>query len=880
MNATLFIIACAGLFTAVEEAPALYFVREGEPAAVRYAAREWTRGDGYLEFKGEMKGDLLFADRWLGSGNFHLHARLALMNVEGTAASFVINDRSHFGFDGDGKQLFVEGRLFGDKTAHIEGTAGLIQPGQPFDFDVIREGAQLRFQIAGRDVHTIEYSGRDLGIVAFRPWRSTMRIYDFWVRAAETAPFPMRTQPTSYSIPTLDMAFETWRQVIVESIPGQYLGHPTTVLMPDNKTIFVTYPLGHGGPSAVLKKSTDGGLTWSERLPVPDNWATATNCPCIHRLVDPHGVARLFVFEGNGQMRQACSEDGGETWTPFEPNGLHCVVAPITIVPIRGNRLLMHYHRGFSEQDRSPLTIWQSISEDGGLTWAPERKVGEKLGADPCEPAIIRSPDGTQLASIMRENSRRYNSLLMTSNDEGETWTELVEAPASLTGDRHMPRYAPDGRLVMTFRDTAADSPTRGDFVAWVGTYDDMVNLREGQYRVRLLAPPKKFDLGYPGLELLPDGTFVTTTYAELVAGQKNSVISVRFTMDDIDKKGAVTLDEQAVYVGGQEGYHTYRIPAVLVTQQGAVLAFCEGRKNSGADDGDIDLMLRRSTDSGKTWGPMQKIWDDGEHTIGNPAPVQDRANGVIWLPFCRDNDRVFVTHSTDDGLTWAEPAEITKQVKPVGWAWYATGPVHAVQLKSGRLLIPCNHSLAGDENQYSHVIVSDDHGETWKLGGTLLAKTDECTAVELQDGRVYLNMRSYHGNYRRAIAWSGDGGETWSDVQFDQTLVEPVCQGSACRLSTTDNGGKHRILFSNPANPERVQMTVRVSYDEAQTWAAGQCVHWGPSAYSDLCVLPDGAIGLLYEKGRKDAYETITFARIPFDWLTGWTDQRTAAGK
>ena len=125
-----------------------------------------------------------------------------------------------------------------------------------------------------------------------------------------------------------------------------------------------------------------------------------------------------------------------------------------------------------------------------------------------------------------------------------------------------------------------------------------------------------------------------------------------------------------------------------------------------------------------------------------------------------------------------------------------------------------------------------------------------------------------------------GDGGEIWSDVQFDQTLVEPVCQGSACRLSTTGNGGKNRILFSNPASPDRVQMTVRVSYDEAQTWAAGQCVHWGPSAYSDLCVLPDGAIGLLYEKGRKDAYETITFARIPFDWLTGWTDQRTAAGK
>ena len=880
MNATVFLFACAGLISGAADDGVIHFVREGEPVAVRYAAREWSRGAGYVEFNGEMKNDYLYADCWIGPGDFHIHARMALMNVEHTAASFMINERSHFGFDGDYNQCFVQGRLFGNKTLPVEESAGLIRAGQPFDFDVIREGDRVRFQIDGKEVHAIEYSGRDFGTIAFRPWRSLMRIYDCSLRAAETGVFPLRTQPTSYSIPTLDMAFETWRQVMVESIPGQYLGHPTTVLMPDGKTIFVTYPLGHGGPSAVLKKSTDGGLTWSERLPVPENWVTATNCPCIHRLVDPQGVARLFIFEGNGEMRQSSSEDEGMTWTPFEPNGLHCVVAPITVMPIKGDRLLIHYHRGFSEQDRSPLTIWQSISEDGGLTWGPERKVGEKLGADPCEPALIRSPDGKQLASIMRENTRRYNSLLMTSDDEGETWTDLVEAPASLTGDRHMPRYAPDGRLVMTFRDTALDSPTRGDFVAWIGTYDDMVSLREGQYRVRLLAPPKKFDLGYPGLELLPDGTFVTTTYAELVAGEKNSVISVRFTMDDIDKKGAFTLDEQPVYVGGREGYHTYRIPAVLVTQKGTVLAFCEGRKDSGADHGDIDLMVRRSTDSGKTWGTMQTIWDDGDHTIGNPAPVQDRDTGTIWLPFCRDNDRVFVTHSTDDGLTWAGPREITQDVKPADWTWYATGPVHGIQLTSGRLLIPCDHRVEDDNAQYSHVIVSDDHGESWKLGGTLPANTDECTAVELEDGRVYLNMRSYHGKNRRAIAWSDDGGETWSAIQFDQTLVEPVCQGSVLRLSSSSDGGKNRILFSNPANPERVQMTVRVSYDEAQAWSAGQCIHWGPSAYSDLCVLSEGHIGLLYEKGQKSAYETITFARIPLDWLTGGTDQPLTPGK
>ena len=340
---------------------------------------------------------------------------------------------------------------------------------------------------------------------------------------------PARTQPTAYTIPMIDLSKETWRQVIVESIPGQYLGHPTTVLLRDNKTMLVTYPLGHGGPAAVLKKSADGGLTWSERLPVPDNWKTATNCPCLHRLTDPDGVERLFVLEGNGDMRQSVSLDNGETWTPFEPNGLRCVVAPITIVPIAGGRHLSMYHQGGGN-----LTIWQSISADGGLTWKEERKIAEYEGGDLCEPAVIRSPDGKQLAGIMRENAFRYNSLLIVSDDEGETWSKPVQLPASLTGARHLPGYAHDGRLVIPFRDTALGSPTRGDFAAWVGTYDDIINQREGQYRVRLLKGMGS--IGYPGLELLPDGTFMATTYAVLKRGDVHSVVGVRFKLGELDE--------------------------------------------------------------------------------------------------------------------------------------------------------------------------------------------------------------------------------------------------------------------------------------------------------------------------------------------------------
>ena len=863
------LLVCGHRMVLAQESEKAVFVEQGVAKLVREVGKAWEKGEGYLACSG--RDNFLVAGKVIGAGDFHVNARLSLDELAHTAASFAMDERNHFGFDGGEHRMFVEGPLLGGKAQYIEGAKDLIEGGKPFVFECLRQGSELVFRIDGQEVHRRSYPTGRLGTIALRPWRSMMRVMEFWAEGQLAALPPEPSQPRGYTIPMIDLAQEKWRQVIVESIPGQYLGHPTTVLLADNKTILVTYPLGHGGPSAVLKKSTDGGLTWSERLPVPDNWKTATNCPCIHRLTSPEDVERLFVFEGNGAMRQSVSLDNGATWTPFEPNGLHCVVAPITVVPISGGRHLMLYHRGHSDRDRSPLTIWQSISADGGLTWGPEQKAAEFTGADLCEPAIVRSPDGTQLAVLMRENARRYNSFLIVSDDEGETWSEPVELPASLTGDRHMPRYAPDGRLVIPFRDTTHESPTKGDFVAWVGTYDDIVNLREGQYRVRLLESPKKFDLGYPGLELLPDGTFVATTYAVLNEGEKNSVVSVRFNLEEIDAKAACLPKQAPVFVSGEGGYHTYRIPAILVTRNGTVLAFCEGRRKGRSDHGDIDLVLKRSLDGGETWQATQVVWqEEGDVTIGNPCPVEDRDTGRVWLGFCRNNDRVFVTHSDDDGATWAAPVEITQDVKPESWTWYATGPVHGIQLENGRLLMPCDHRLEGSKTMYSHVIYSDDHGATWRLGGVLGENTDECTAAQTVDGAVYLNMRSYHGKNRRAVARSTDGGATWSQVTLDEALIEPVCQASVLRYSTAKDGDKNRLLFSNPASTERVRMTIRVSYDEGQTWTAGKVLHAGPSAYSDLAVTADGTILCLYERGAASAYETITLARFGIEWLEG----------
>lgn len=337
------------------------------------------------------------------------------------------------------------------------------------------------------------------------------------------------------------------------------------------------------------------------------------------------------------------------------------------------------------------------------------------------------------------------------------------------------------------------------------------------------------------------------------------------------------------VYLSGQDGYHTYRIPAIVRTQKGTLLAFAEGRRHSARDWGDIDVLVKRSTDGGLTWSSAITVADLGEDTVGNPAPVVDRRTGTIWLLLTRNPGQVrerdilpglsgptrtvWLTYSKDDGRSWAPPVEITAAVKRPEWSWYATGPVNGIQLRSGRLVIPCDHVVAGDLAQrFSHVIYSDDGGKTWRVGGSAGPDCNESTVVELSDGALMLNMRSYAGKNRRAVSLSRDGGLTWSPPQLDETLIEPVCQASLIRF------GKKRpamLLFSNPASTRRVNMTIRLSRDEGKSWTAAKTIHEGPSAYSNLVELKGNMIGLLYERGDKGPYERITFARLSLRWLT-----------
>ncbi len=344
-----------------------------------------------------------------------------------------------------------------------------------------------------------------------------------------------------YTLPLNDLADDTHRQVLVDREPGQYLGHPTTVLLEDNKTILTVYPKGHGQGAIVLKRSTDGGRTWSERLPVPDNWATSLEVPTIHRVIDKQGVKRLIVFSGLYPCRMAVSEDDGVTWTPLQPVGDWGGIVTMGCLERLKNGdyvALFHDDGGFFRAQGKPgslFTLYQTFSQDGGLTWSEPEAIFASDQVGLCEPGILRSPDGNQLAVLLREESRTRNGHAMFSNDEARTWTQPCELPGALTGDRHTGKYAPDGRLFISFRDMTHNSPTRGDWVGWVGRYEDIVQGREGQYRVRLMRNYQGVDCAYPGVEVLPDGTFVVTTYGHWIQGESPCIVSVRFTLQELD---------------------------------------------------------------------------------------------------------------------------------------------------------------------------------------------------------------------------------------------------------------------------------------------------------------------------------------------------------
>ncbi|MCB1086619.1 MAG: exo-alpha-sialidase [Verrucomicrobiae bacterium] len=365
---------------------------------------------------------------------------------------------------------------------------------------------------------------------------------------------------TAEELPFIDLADDYYRQILVDREAGQYLGHPTTALLDDQKTILTVYPKGHGKGGIVYKRSSDGGLTWSERLPTPESWATSREVPTLHRMTDAAGKKRIVMFSGLYPVRMAVTEDDGATWSELAPVGdWGGIVTMGCHFEVKGKpgtyRVLFHddgrFIREGSKQEKPVVfTLFSSTTTDGGLTWGQPEVIFASSEVNLCEPGVIRSPDGKRLAVLLRENARRKNSHIIFSDDEGETWTAPRELPITLTGDRHTGKYGPDGRLFITFRgitpglktdretgEATGPLPTAGDWAGWVGAWDDLVNGTPGQYVVRVMDNKKGADTTYPGVEVLPDGTFVIVTYGHWTRGEEPYIMCVRFRLDELDEK-------------------------------------------------------------------------------------------------------------------------------------------------------------------------------------------------------------------------------------------------------------------------------------------------------------------------------------------------------
>jgi sialidase-1 len=351
------------------------------------------------------------------------------------------------------------------------------------------------------------------------------------------------------------------------------------------------------------------------------------------------------------------------------------------------------------------------------------------------------------------------------------------------------------------------------------------------------------------------------------------------------------------LFTAGEGGYETYRIPGLIATPQGTLLAYCEARKSARGDWGQIDLLSRRSTDGGKTWGKpqpigalpadvqknevatAQKLGEPDKFTMNNPVAITAR-DGTIHFLHCVEYARCFVMQSTDEGVTFSKPVEITDTFaefrRDYAWKVLATGPAHGIELKSGRLIVPVwlSTGTGGHAHRPSAVstIYSDDRGRTWRRGeiivqhGKDVTNPSETIVVELADGRVMVNVRSESKEQRRLVSISADGATKWSHPRFDDELFEPVCMASIVRVDDKLLAYAH----PNSQKRDRQNLTLRLSDDDGETWKWSRVLDPAFAAYSDLAVTRDGALYCLYESGGSHAksYGALTLVKLSPDWI------------
>jgi hypothetical protein len=507
------------------------YVDEGRVTSPIVGAERWSAADGML--LGSGTGMPLSVTIHAGEGPFRIRIRATVDGGDGAAMQVSLDEQFLLLEDG-ARNLTLIGEIFRGKP--IVGPAiDYWRRGEEFDLEIRRSHQDLEFLLEGRRIFACPSAGWTFKTLSIIPMSSSVRLRTWTVDEG---------LPSGDAPPSIDLAGRTDLQTIVDRRERQYIGHPSTTLTPDGRSILCAYPLGHGRGAIVLRRSDDGGRTWSDPLPTPANWTTSLETPTLFRVPDPTvagGTAtRLLLFSGLFPARLSASDDGGQTWSELRAIGdWGGIVVMSSVIPTRDGRLLAFFHDDgrFLRPDGKGTgigTIYSTGSSDGGRTWSAPTSVLSKAAVFLCEPGVARSPDGRELVMLLRENTRSRNSHISVSSDEGATWSEPQEMAPWLTGDRHVIARLADGRYFVSMRDMARSSKTYGDWVAWVGSWDALLRSDRGDLRIRLMDNFDGTDCGYAGVEVLEDGTVVATSYGHWTEGAEPYVVSVRIPPSEL----------------------------------------------------------------------------------------------------------------------------------------------------------------------------------------------------------------------------------------------------------------------------------------------------------------------------------------------------------